>query len=125
MSRAEQHNPSIDEALAQARMWWDKGATLLLSISSEPDKRAVCDKLAGRLSYVAPDGASLKFDWQTVESDSKVSAKPLVDGVGHFVVWLEGASFSMIDSPMKSLVISCGSYRYVVTEVRASAFEQS
>jgi len=120
MSRTEQKSASIDEALEQARIWEGKGIPLLLSISDEPERRAVSDKLAGRLSYVAEDGTSLKFDWQIVESDPKVSAKPLVDGGGHFVIWLVGSSFSITDSPRKSMTISRGSYRYVVTEYRAS-----
>ena len=125
MSRTDKNSVSIDEALRQARTWGDKKATLLLSISSPPDNVAVCDELAGWLSYVAPDGASLRFDWQKFKSDPDVSTKPLVDGSGHFVLWLDGASFSMADSPKKSITILRGSYRYVLQEVRASAFEQS
>jgi hypothetical protein len=122
MESTESNKVSSEVVLEQARSWKDKGATLLLSISSEPDKRFICDKLAGRLSYVADDRASLAFDWQRVESDPKVSAKPLVDGKGRFVVWLADASFSMLDTPQKSMTIVRGSYQCILTEVHASAF---
>jgi hypothetical protein len=111
-----------EAALEQARAWKDKGATLLLSISSEPDKRVICDKLPGSLLYVADDGASLAFDWRIVESDPKVSAQLLVDGAGKFVIWLADASFSRLNIPQKSMSIVRGSYQCILTEVRASAF---
>jgi hypothetical protein len=121
MESEKSNKVSSEVALEQARAWKDKGATLLLSISSGPDKRVICDKLAGRLSYVADDGASLAFNWQIVESAPKVSAKPLVDGEGRFVVWLADASFSMLDTLQKSMAIVRGAYQCILTEVPASA----
>lgn len=122
MSSTEPNSISVEAALEQVRAWGDKGATLQLSISNMPDKRVICDKLVGRLSYVADDGASLAFVWQIVESDPKVSAKPLVDEEGRFVIWLADASFSMHDTPQKSMAIVRGAYLCILTEICASAF---
>lgn len=124
MSSTEQNSMSLEAALEQTRAWRDKGATLILSLSSEPDGTDFGKELWGRLSDVADDGASLAFVWQIVKSDPSVSAKPLVDGWGRFVVWLEGASFSITHSHRKSMTILRGPYRYVLAEYRASAFEQ-
>jgi hypothetical protein len=124
MASTEQNSISMEAALEQARAWRDKRATLILSISSEPGETIFCKELWGHLSDVADDGASFAFVWQIVKSDPKVSAKLLVDGWGRFVVWLEGASFYIIHSHKKSMTISRGPYRYVVTEDRASAFQQ-
>ena len=124
MSSTEQNSISMEEALEQARVWRDKGATLILTVSSEPDETIYGKELWGRLSDVADDGASFAFVWQVVKSDPTFSAKPLVDGWGRFVVWLERASFSIMHSPKKSMTISRGPYRYILAEHRASAFEQ-
>lgn len=122
MESAESNKVSSEVALEQAHAWKDKGATLLLSISSEPDKRVVCDKLAGHLSYTHDNGASLAFVWRIVEPEPQSSATPFVDAEGRFVIWLADASFSILDAPRKSMTISRGPYQCILTEVRASVF---
>lgn len=121
MESAESNKVSSEEALEHARTWQEKGATLLLSISSEPGKRAVCDKLAGHLSYVDDKGASLAFVWRIIEPGPQSSDMTFVEGEGKFSIRLEGTSFSILYTPQKSLTISRDLYRCVLTEVRASA----
>lgn len=122
MESAESTIVSSEEALEYARAWHEKGATLLLSISSGPGKRDLCDKLWGRLSYVEDDGASLSFVRQVIEPDPQSSEMTFVDGEVRFRIWLEGASFSMQYAPQKSMTIARGPYRCVLTVDRASAF---
>lgn len=110
-----------EAALEQAREWKDKGATLLLSISRQPDKRAdVCDKLPVTILDVTD--SSLSFRWQLDVIDSDGPTQPFASAHGTFVVWLEGASFAALYSPNKSLTISRGLFHSVLTEFRASAF---
>lgn len=113
---------SIEEALERARAWQEKGATLLLSISSEPGRRTICEKLAGRLSYVDDGGASLAFVWRIIEPEPRSSDMTFVEGEGRFGIRLEGASFSITSTPQKSMTISRAPYLCVLTEVCASAF---
>jgi hypothetical protein len=123
MESAESNMVIIVPALEHVRAWKDKGATLMLSISSGPDKRAICDKLVVSVSYVDDVRARLTLIWRGVEPDPRASSATFVESEGRFVVWLEGASFSLIDTPEKSIVISRDSYQCVLTEFRASAFE--
>lgn len=122
MDLVESNKMSIEEALEQACAWQEKGATLQLTISIEPDRRAVCEKLAGRLSYVDDGGASLAFVWRIIEPEPRTSGMTFVDGEGRFIIRLGGASFSVISTPQKSMTISRDSYQCVLTEIRASAF---
>lgn len=111
-----------DVALEHAREWKDKGATLLLSISRLPDKRAdVCDKLPVTILDVTD--SSLSFRWQLDVVDSDGPARQFASAHGTFVVWLKGASFAALYSPDKSLTISRGPFHCVLTEFRASAFD--
>ena len=121
MESAESTKVSSEEALEHARAWKDKGATLLLSISRQPDKRAdVCDKLP--VSILDVTDSSLSFRWQLDVVDPGGPTRPFASAHGTFVVWLEGASFAVLYSPRKSLTISRGPYQCVLTEFRASAF---
>jgi len=122
MESAETNKVSSEEALERARTWKEKGATLLLSISSGPGKRAVCENLAGRLTYIDDNGGSLGFYALIIEPEPQSSDATFVDGEVRFGIRLEGASFFMPDTPQKSMTISRGPYRCVLTEFRASAF---
>lgn len=122
MESAESNKDSIEEVLEYARIWKDKGATLQLSISRQPDKRPdVCDKLLVSVSDITYQ--SLAFRWRLSEVDPTGPTLPFATADGTFVIWLEGASFSMLDIPKKTIVISRGPYTCVLREVRASAFE--
>ncbi len=122
MKSAESNKVSSEDVLEYARAWKDKGATLLLSISRQPDKRAYfCDKLWVSV-YNVTDQA-LAFSWQLRVVDPIDPSLLFAEADGKFVVRLEGASFSMLDIPKKTITISRGPYRCDLTEVRASEFE--
>ena len=122
MESAETRTVSSEEALEQARAWQEKGATLLVSISSGLGKRDLCDDLAGRLSYINDNGSSLIFSRRVIEPEPPSSEITFVDGEIKFRITLEGASFSMSYTTHKSMTISRGPYRCVLKEYRASAF---
>jgi hypothetical protein len=121
MESAESDKVSSEVAFEQARAWKDKGATLLLSISRQPDKRAdVCDKLPVTILDVTD--SSLSFRWQLDVVDPDGPTQPFASAHGTFVVWLGGVTFAALYSPRKSLNISRGHYQCVLTEFSASAF---
>ena len=122
MDSAESKTVSSEEALENLRAWCERGTTLLLSISSGPGKRDLCDELAGHLSYVDDDGASLTFVRRVIEPEPQSSEKTFVDGEIRFVIRLEDAAFSMLYIPQKSIAITRGPHRCVLTEGRAPAF---
>jgi hypothetical protein len=112
---SEDANNSL--ALDRVRSWKDAGATLLLSFTAsrrEPFTISV--------SVLGVDDSSMSFRWLLFAVDPEGPTPPFVSSDGVYVVWLEGASFSLTDEPKKSVAISRGPFCCILTETRASAF---
>ena len=78
--------------------------------------------LQSRFRVFGVDDSSMSFRWLLFAIDPDGPTRPFVSSDGVFVVWLEGASFSLTDEPKKSVAISRGPFCCILTETRASAF---